>query len=1292
MVLLVVTGLVAGLAGVWFGVPGFVFTWFAWVVAAWALTPPELTGTDMNRNPVPQGPREERAMRRFNFARSAKWGLVFPFHAFWPGWPVKAAWLAGLVAGLAAFLVPHRAVPGRPPFALNVVDGLFVLVLVTQAAAARRDSVVLGDRSPGVAVDGLRGLFADASAKLPREAAFGLVTAAGLFGGAVGWWYVAPLLGAPAPLGSFAGPLWGVVGLFTGLGAAAGPAWVSASLTHWRTVVAARREWAPCWTMLKHVNPPQLLDRRTVGPAIVDTFRADGSMGSQSYLRLGEKILQARGTSHRIAVHTVPARDPQGQPIPGSADPLGFLIVSWPNDVAPDLTDPSEDPAVLRLYVESVFAWLGEGWGAGPVLDEMTLLTTPDAAAAWMLTLFSAGSLQWDGLRREGIKGMSGYLGCQVLVDHRDPQANKPTGQAVYAGNLTHDPELSGESPVSADDLEYLHYEDEWNGRWAAALKRDSNPPTPYRSTRSTEKLPNGQEIHRMAFVTRQGVDPREFFNLEAKVAATLSGAPFLTITGWQLNNRAGERHAQAFTVFWSSAAVPGNPDRLPPAPPPGRPERGRRGRVAPPSTDAQRWVLGGIVNDAFKAARLARPEVHKVRCLTDPGSRGHIWALSIRLFDGVTLADVRGASQRLRQQMGSEWLRVESAADGVTIVAGVSPSRATVATKHDSDWLVSLDWEQAWLDSKVSGVGGFTPRLVEVGNLPANQQVQVLDFSLPSGLAVGDVKAATSKLETATGNAFVDVRMHPNGKPDMMRVLVCEVSPLPERVNFDFEAADAADGVVFATGVEGEPIVFDSSSSPHALLAGTTGSGKSVLAQCFLYGFLTAPGGADVYVIDPIKGAADFKFAEPYAKAFAVDTFQAAGVLKTVYAEVVRRKNENAKHGASSYRELPDPPLPIVVMIDEFTSLMGQSPVPKPSDDPEMERERALLIADNAARVEVGVLTGKLAREARSAGVTLLLATQKLTAKMLEVVPGSSDLKQNLAHILLGNASSWDRQSALTRPENAPPLVGHVPKGRGLWESLTSNAVVIQTWFAPQNVMAHELSSRGRVLEESEKVDLSRFTAPALEVDGEVIGPANPVFTGPAEVDEVIELDDLEFSLDDLELDLDDVPPPGEGESQGPDSPVAPAPSLPTAESADPDVVSVGSEVVWDEVDPSPWTPEVSDYGWDEVDAFEAFLAEFGHVGQVTWMDPRLLTPGPDGSLLVDTVQEIADAAGVVFTGPDLPVPTPPSPAPAAANLVDFDFEERPSVPPHTLPATPGDDFDAPAPPPVRDEEDPFA
>lgn len=1032
---MVAVGSVVALVATWFGLPGLVAAWFATLAAAWSVQPPELTGVDAKRNPIASGPREAKALKRYNFARSLKWGLAIPHHAFWPGWPVKAAWVYGVATATAMFLVPHKSIDGAPTWLFNCVSAFFTLVLVAQFAAARRDSVETGDRSPGVDVSALRKLWSNPAdnplKSLPRWARFTFAGVGAVAGGLLGAFSFAPAFAAGGPVSEpVAVGAWTFLGALAGAGTVAAREWVRESLGHWRLVCAARKEWAPTWEMLKQVDAPQLLDREHVGAATIDTFRAAGSVGSATYFPLGDKILQARGAAQRLAILPVESRDPQGQPMPGTIDPLGFKIVAWPNDFSASLADPALDEDVAQLWLSCALAWACAAWGFQPSIDQMRVVSAPEAPErTWEVTLHMPNGPGYAELRKSIAGSIPGSIAAEVLVDHRPPAKTKKTGDAMYVGNLTGNPELAEGVDASAEDFNHLAAEDAWNVRWAAVLKQDVNPPTYNPGSASNETLVNGIEVQRQAFVTRNGVDPRDFFGLENKVKATLSGAPFVAITGWHNTSRPGERHNQAFAVYWSHRAVPTCPDKLaPPAPPggpaggpgrgrgpgdpprrrgrddregteagPGRPARPQRpgaGRRSgpPPKLDAQQWVLAGVINDAFKAGRLARPELYKVRCLTEPTSRGHIWAMHVRLYDGVTLADVRGAMHRLRGDMGSEWLRVEEAPDGCTIVAGVHPNKAKIITEADEKWVVSLDWEQAFLDAKVVGVGGITPTLRKVDRIPNNDQVQVLDFDLPTGLAFSDVKGASKKLETASGNAFIDVRQHDSGRAGLFTMLVSEVNPMPASADVDFDVMDSANGIPFATGVEGEPVVFDPKDSPHALLAGVTGAGKSVLITNFVYGFLVR--GADVYIIDPVKGGADFAWAKDRCKAFAGTPFEAAGVMKAVYAEVVRRKDMNSAAGVASYLDLPNPPRPIVVVLDEFTSLMGKSTVPAPSDDPETERERAYLIAENDAKAVIGTFTGKLAREARSAGVTVLLGTQKLTAKMLDSVPGGSDLK----------------------------------------------------------------------------------------------------------------------------------------------------------------------------------------------------------------------------------------------------------------------------------------------------------
>ena len=105
-------------------------------------------------------------------------------------------------------------------------------------------------------------------------------------------------------------------------------------------------------------------------------------------------------------------------------------------------------------------------------------------------------------------------------------------------------------------------------------------------------------------------------------------------------------------------------------------------------------------------------------------------------------------------------------------------------------------------------------------------------------------------------------------------------------------------------------------------------------------------------------------------------------------------------------------------------------------------------------------MFAGKIAREARSAGVTLALGTQKLSAKMLDTIPGAGDLKVNLSRVLLGK-TSWGDRCPHSATRRRPDLDGIVPRGRGLWETTAHPAQVIQCWYATQSELGTHFKSQ---------------------------------------------------------------------------------------------------------------------------------------------------------------------------------------------------------------------------------------
>ncbi|MCW2135011.1 FtsK/SpoIIIE domain-containing protein [Arthrobacter sp. VKM Ac-2550] len=1081
-------------AAIWYGYPGLALVWAGLTAAGITYPPAQFTGKKDKRGyATPADASELPAMNRYRFWEDVKYKLMLPNADWLPGWPVRLSWLAALWAGAAASLIPvtDEYTTGWGQW----VNAAAAYVIVAQLTASRRRTCVYGDESPGARTDTLIRLFKERTAAMAGMAGGG--AALGIFL-AVAATIFEPLYGRIVPI-----PVWALWLLLPvgGILLVISRTWIDAALEHWKVVVEARAEWENRWPQLKIDPAPRLIDRQQVGPATVDTFEAPASMGAGQFWTMDAKITPTVGGNSQVYVLDVPDSDANGQPVAGSRSPLKFDIAVWPADQIPSVTDPTVPKEQVALYVRCALAKACDAGAMAPryIFDDIHLLTEPAAPAAepvktsiegqivaygedlnadgipdgqqgsegspavWALTWHNHDTAGAVSFRTNASGAMAGIIQAQVLVDHR---ARGGSGVAYFGAIGDPAVRFDPNSGVTEDALHAIAEEDKWNRHWGEVVGSMVNPPIAQIPTGATETLRNGVAVHRMAFVTRQGMDPMEFMKYENKMPTVLNAAPFVTLTGWPgTGQRPGERHSQALAVYWSDESVPANPDTLP----------GTRG------SEAAKWVLSGRVNQAFTAARLPRPEIARALCLTKEDSRKHIWKIDLRLYGGVTLAEVRGAAQKIKQHWASEWLRVTAAADGCTIYVGANPSKVKLANPRYEKDLHALDWEQAFLDAKISGIGGLMPKLVNVDHMPMNPQVKILTFDLTgTGLDFAAMKEVRARLESTSGNSFVDIRRVKNDA-QKIQILASEVNPMPEHAPYDYEAIDGSKGIPFATGVEGEPVEFSIKDHIHQMVVGGSGSGKSVILQAYITGALRR--GCDVYIADPTKGAADFTFAEPYAKAFCKDLLETGAMMKGVYDEVKRRVKLNSTYGVGSYRDLPEDvrPAHIVIVLDEFTSLIAPDAVAKPSDDPEVEAEREMALAINASKAEVGAFTAKIAREARSAGVTLLLATQKLVQKDLDQMPGGATLKDLDLDTLLPVPVSmrfpegWARNRDLQVGDllfavdgSTTPIAGFSPviDQESTWEVIFDDGQIVRTGAGHQWTASNESSRKwwGRV------------------------------------------------------------------------------------------------------------------------------------------------------------------------------------------------------------------------------------
>jgi len=205
--------------------------------------------------------------------------------------------------------------------------------------------------------------------------------------------------------------------------------------------------------------------------------------------------------------------------------------------------------------------------------------------------------------------------------------------------------------------------------------------------------------------------------------------------------------------------------------------------------------------------------------------------------------------------------------------------------------------------------------------------------------------------------------------------------------------------------GIDGKPIVIDLSQMPHVLVAGATGSGKSVCINTIIASILykSKPEEVKLILIDPKKVELSSYNDLPHLFAPVVsDPKKAAGILKLVVEEMENRYelfSINGTRNIESYnKKLPgEEHLPyIVVIIDELSDLMMVA---------------AHDVEDNICR---------LAQMARAAGIHLVIATQRPS---VDVITGL--IKANIPSRISFAVSSQTDSRTILDTGGAEKLLG---------------------------------------------------------------------------------------------------------------------------------------------------------------------------------------------------------------------------------------------------------------------------
>ncbi|PLW82865.1 cell division protein FtsK [Kineobactrum sediminis] len=247
---------------------------------------------------------------------------------------------------------------------------------------------------------------------------------------------------------------------------------------------------------------------------------------------------------------------------------------------------------------------------------------------------------------------------------------------------------------------------------------------------------------------------------------------------------------------------------------------------------------------------------------------------------------------------------------------------------------------------------------------------------------------------------------------------------------------------------ISGEPVVADLAKMPHLLVAGTTGSGKSVGVNAMLLSLLykSTPAEVRLMMVDPKMLELSVYDGIPHLLTPVItDMKDAANGLRWCVAEMERRYklmanlgvrnlagyNRKIEDALKAGNPIPDPlwkPDPIFALTEE-----EQNP-------PALEHLPAIVVvidefADMMMIVgkKVEELIARIAQKARAAGIHLILATQRPS---VDVITGL--IKANIPTRIAFQVSSKIDSRTILDQGGAEQLLGHgdmlyLPPGSGL-------------------------------------------------------------------------------------------------------------------------------------------------------------------------------------------------------------------------------------------------------------------
>ncbi len=289
--------------------------------------------------------------------------------------------------------------------------------------------------------------------------------------------------------------------------------------------------------------------------------------------------------------------------------------------------------------------------------------------------------------------------------------------------------------------------------------------------------------------------------------------------------------------------------------------------------------------------------------------------------------------------------------------------------------------------------------------------------FNLSDDIA-RNTSAESARIATIPGSNTIGIELPNNFREN---VYLSEILNNP-----DFKKKDIKLPIALGKSISGKPIIGDLSSMPHLLIAGTTGSGKSVCINTIILSLLYrhTPDKCKFILIDPKMLELSTYEGIPHLLCPVItEAKKAASVLGWVVKEMESRyrlmTKENVRN-IDGYNEKHKLPMPyIVVVVDEMSDLM--------------------LVAGK----EIENYIQKLSQMARAAGIHIIMATQRPS---VDVITGT--IKANFPTRISFQVTSKIDSRTILGEQGAEQLLG---KGDMLYMTSANKIIRIHAPFVSE-------------------------------------------------------------------------------------------------------------------------------------------------------------------------------------------------------------------------------------------------